>query len=452
MECQPITAERLCRQFKDMKRNRATGLDGWTVVDMRNMPWPLLHMLAQLLHWVESHGVWPEQLATGYIPLIPKGEGSEPLQLRPLSVLSAIYGAWSGICLRDCIIWQAKWVHRNAFAFRPQKSAVDAATLLAALIERAHLLKQALSGARTDYVKCFDLIPQQISFRMAREFGLDPKPEAALEAMYQQLHRAFKINGALGSFFHATNGVLQGCAMSVLMINMLSTAWMRAVDELEGAISVTVHSLLPIPPKMEEPKELRYKRKPSQSTAVSRFRPPSAPSRCVMKTFGSGIDQFEYWEHSNPCTCGHGPPPPPQQSQPPHPSSAPEPACHGLVEEEMAASEESPPPSPAKLRGAQPQPQEAGTIQVGSMGYADDTYPLRSEGQYMAPVMQLTDEWLALTLQKVNPKKSLSIQVRQSKATARKHTVLQGISLPLQAEFRSLGVGIRTSLTRGWGV
>ena len=124
-------------------------------------------MLAQLLNWVASHGVWPEQLATGYIPLIPKGEGSEPLQLRPLSVLSAIYGAWSSIRLRDCLIWQEKWVHRNAFAFRPQKSAVDAATLLAALIERAHLLKQALSGAGTNYVKCFDLIPQQISFRMA---------------------------------------------------------------------------------------------------------------------------------------------------------------------------------------------------------------------------------------------------------------------------------------------
>ena len=286
---------------------------------------------------------------------------------------------------------------------------------------------------------------------MAREFGLDPKPQAALEAMYQQLHRAFKINGALGSFFHATNGVLQGCAMSVLMINMLTTVWMRAVDELEGAITVTVHSLPPIPPKLEEPKELRYRRKPSPSTAVSRLRPPQAPSRCVMKTFGSGIDQFEYWEHSNPCTCGHGPPPPPQQSQPPHPSSEPEPERDGLVEEEMAASGESPPHSPVKLRGAQPQPQEAGTIQVGSIGYADDTYPLRSEGQYMAPVMQLTDEWLALTLQKVNPKKSLSIQVRQSKEIARKHTVLQGISLPLQAEFRSLGVGIRTSLTRGTG-
>ena len=51
----------------------------------------------------------------------------------------------------------------------------------------------------------------------------------------------------------------------------------------------------------------------------------------------------------------------------------------------------------------------------------------------------------------MNPKKSLSIQVRQSREVARKHTVLQGVSLPLQAEFRSLGVGIRTSVTRGTG-
>ena len=69
----------------------------------------------------------------------------------------------------------------------------------------------------------------------------------------------------------------------------------------------------------------------------------------------------------------------------------------------------------------------------------------------MAPVMQLTDEWLTLTLQKFNPKKLLSMQVRQSKAVARKHAVLKGISLPLKSEFRSLGLGIRTNLVRGTG-
>ena len=208
MECEPITAERLCKQFKSMHRKWATGLDGWTVTHMCNMPWPLLQMLAQLLNWIELQGIWLDKLAEEYIPLIPKGEGSAPLQLRPLSVLSVIYGAWSRIRLHHCLRWQKKWVHRNAYAFRPCRSALDAATLLATLVERAHLLRSALSGARTDCIKCFDLIPQNVPFTVAREFGLDPRLERALEAMYRQLQRAFKLNGALGSFFHATNGVL----------------------------------------------------------------------------------------------------------------------------------------------------------------------------------------------------------------------------------------------------
>ena len=110
---------------------------------------------------------------------------------------------------------------RSAFASRLCRSALDAATLLVALVERAHLVNESLSRAATDYVKIFHLIPQQISFRAAMEFGPDPKPQRALEAMYRQLHRAFKINRGLGSFFHATNSVLQGWGMSVMMINML---------------------------------------------------------------------------------------------------------------------------------------------------------------------------------------------------------------------------------------
>ena len=147
-------------------------------------------------------------------------------------------------------------VHRNAYAFRPQRSAPHTALLLATLIERAHLLRQSLSGAGTDYVKCGDLIPQNISFTVAGDFGLDPKVLQALMAIYHQLERAFKINGALGAFFKATNGVLQGCAMSVIMMNMLTGLWMRAVDDLEGSITIIVKELPPNPPTLEKPTEV----------------------------------------------------------------------------------------------------------------------------------------------------------------------------------------------------
>ena len=74
-------------------------------------------MWADLLNWVESTCKWPATLVEGYVSPMPKGEGSGPLQLRHLPVLSAIYGAWSGQRLKDSLQLQEKWVYKKAFAF-----------------------------------------------------------------------------------------------------------------------------------------------------------------------------------------------------------------------------------------------------------------------------------------------------------------------------------------------
>ena len=58
---------------------------------------------------------------------------------------------------------------------------------------------------------------------------------------------------------------------------------------------------------------------------------------------------------------------------------------------------------------ASPCQQEVEDMCIGSMGYADDTYPLRQDGKCMPAVMRMTELWLGLTAQKVNPKKSLAI-------------------------------------------
>ena len=48
--------------------------------------------------------------------------------------------------------------------------------------------------------------------------------------MYGSLQRAFKINGCIGTFFHATNGILQGCPLSVALINMLTSIWKKVMN------------------------------------------------------------------------------------------------------------------------------------------------------------------------------------------------------------------------------
>ena len=82
-------------------------------------------------------------------------------------------------------------------------------------------------GYGLDYKKCFDLVPQCIALRLAREFGMHLGLLRAVKAMYRQLRRAFKIMGCLGDWLRATNGILQGCPLSVVFINMLTTAWKK---------------------------------------------------------------------------------------------------------------------------------------------------------------------------------------------------------------------------------
>jgi hypothetical protein len=196
---------------------------------------------------VEEVGRWPSALTEGYITLIPKGEGMEPTAMRPLSVLSAIYRLWAGVRLRDVIVWQEAWIHPNAYGFRRGKGTGDAYSLLAAIVELARLRGEDLDVVGLDYVKCFDRVPQEVVLRLAMELGMDPRLCRALAGMYQELKRRFKVNGCLGAAFHATNGILQGCPLSVALINMLTTVWKRLIEEHNAGYRLQPNIVVPFP-------------------------------------------------------------------------------------------------------------------------------------------------------------------------------------------------------------
>ena len=97
-----------------------------------------------------------------------------------------------------------------------------------------------------DYVKCFDLIPQAVVLALALELGMDPGTCPALGAMYKQLRRAFKIAGALGLWWQATNGILQGCPVSVILVNVLTTIWKWEVDSVRRQVCARMAAPPPV--------------------------------------------------------------------------------------------------------------------------------------------------------------------------------------------------------------
>ena len=75
------------------------------------------------------------------------------------------------------------------------------------------------------YVKCFFLIPQGVVRTLALELAMDLGPwgPRALGAMHEQLRSALQVAGSLGSWWRATDGMVQGCPLSVILVNVLTT-------------------------------------------------------------------------------------------------------------------------------------------------------------------------------------------------------------------------------------
>ena len=171
MLAKQLTGPYLRRRLMAM-RPSAMGLDGSSLQDLRALPDWVLHWLAQLLALIEEVGQWPALLAQGYTSLIPKPGEEGPLGTRPLTVLSMVYRLWAGARLWEVMWWQEAWVQPRAYGFRLARGAVDAATVTQVLLELARLKGWRLEGLSLDYVKCFDLIPQAVVLRIARELAL----------------------------------------------------------------------------------------------------------------------------------------------------------------------------------------------------------------------------------------------------------------------------------------
>ena len=110
-------------------------------------------------------------------------------------------------------------------------------------------LSAAWMGSHWDeyrLTKRFDLIPQAVALALPLELGMDPGMCRALGAMHKQLCRAFKIARALGSWWQATNGILQGCPLSVIPLNVLTTIWNGEVDSLRRHVCARTAALPPV--------------------------------------------------------------------------------------------------------------------------------------------------------------------------------------------------------------
>ncbi|KAJ9440509.1 hypothetical protein DIPPA_32170 [Diplonema papillatum] len=235
MEPGTITGEELRTLLRKKPKKSASGVDGWRMAELRELPLPLLNALADVMNLVEVTGVWPASMTTALVSMVPKDESQDPLHTRPITVTSAVYRLWACRRLADIVLWQEKWIEEGQKGFRPGHRIEDVLMEIGLEMEDALLDGEPLYGVALDFRKCFDMVPREIVLRLAGDLGLHNRVLKPLRAIYRLLARRFKLPLGVGREFSVTNGILQGCPVSVILINALLSVVMKAVKkEAEG--------------------------------------------------------------------------------------------------------------------------------------------------------------------------------------------------------------------------
>ncbi|KAJ9456779.1 hypothetical protein DIPPA_13582 [Diplonema papillatum] len=161
MEAGTITGEELRILLRKKPKKSASGVDGWRMAELRELPLPLLNALADVMNLVEATGDWPASMTTALVSMVPKDESQDPLHTRPITVTSAVYRLWACRRLADIVLWQEGWIEEGQKGFRPGHRIEDVLMEIGLEVEDALLDGEPLYGVALDFRKCFDMVPRE---------------------------------------------------------------------------------------------------------------------------------------------------------------------------------------------------------------------------------------------------------------------------------------------------
>lgn len=234
MKDEELTTEQV-RKAAEQITESAAGLDQWQPGELRAlMEWSTdcAETLTCIFNSIEEDGRWPKTMYKASTSLIPKPTG-KPRDYRPITVLSAVYRLWAKARFSDLLVWQEGWAPETMFGCRKGKGPEGLALCVALDMEAGAYEQDAeyVGGIAYDFKKAFDLVPWQTMLSTMRHRGATERVMKPLEAMYGQLERAYKLRGELGDFHRSSNGIMQGCPLSMIGLNALVASVLESIKD-----------------------------------------------------------------------------------------------------------------------------------------------------------------------------------------------------------------------------
>jgi hypothetical protein len=227
-------------------------LDGWTGEELRLWPDELLDLLAELFSAVEAHGRWPELTSFSEVVLLakPGGDPANPLDRRPIVLMSVLYRVWARYRRREFDGWRAQWDTAVAAAWlgadgQAWEFGWDTAC--------AHAGSGAgVAGVAVDFSKCYDGCRLALVSRALARAGVPPAISRPLLAAYG-FTRRLRVGDAWGGDCTPTSGIPAGCPLAVSVLAVLTAPWGMRSHRLRRALGAGAFGVAWAPGMAVEP-------------------------------------------------------------------------------------------------------------------------------------------------------------------------------------------------------
>ena len=240
MEPQEFEIATWLRMIQKIPPRSSRGACAFSRREMLIMPESFISLLFIMFAAFETMAPWPDLWMVSRVICLPKSNcPNDPLDIRPITILSRMYRQWSAYRSAQVLQHLKKLVP-------PQVSGAIgciSANMLAALtmVKAEHALNEheVAVGCVLDIKKCFNCIPRFPIYVLLQIIGVPVMYIKGLAKMHEQFTRYLEIGGCVGDPQRSTTGLPEGDSFSVSCMTAISFLVSRLPE-------IDAQSILPI--------------------------------------------------------------------------------------------------------------------------------------------------------------------------------------------------------------
>ena len=232
----PITAHQLWEQAAKRRPDAAAGLDGWRTKEVQSLPPSAFQPVAALFNDIEAGRVEFPDILTQVRMVIHNKDGSDaPLSKRLISLQSIFTLLYTGLRFGQLQQWQQDIMPSQLKGGVKGRQMSEVHMTIQLEIDHAHSFDGSFAAVKLDKSKCFDPLMPKLCAALMLALGLPSSLVRAFLALYTRMTRylSFK-QWTREKAISTPNGVVQGCSLSLLCINLHMAIWIWIVENIPG--------------------------------------------------------------------------------------------------------------------------------------------------------------------------------------------------------------------------